>query len=511
MDSNKDGIGDLPGLISKIDYIASLGGNAIWLSPIYTSPQADFGYDITDYENIDPIYGTLSDFDKLIKLAHSKGIRIIMDYVPNHTSDQHEWFKESKSSKDNPKRDWYIWAKGKGNSPPNNWLSVFGGSAWEYDANTSEYYLHSFHKGQPDLNWSNPNVVEKMLNVLRFWLDRGVNGFRVDAPYHIFKNQKLLDEPLNPKFIQGKDEEYKKNKHIYTAWLPESFAMMTKFADVIQEYDHRFMVSEAWGTMDDLVKLYKTVGWKYYAPFNFSLLKLPWKADIHKKYIDAYDKKLGDEYMPCYVIGNHDKSRTVTRIGEPQARVAAMLELTLRGIQFIYYGEEIGMSDTKIPKKLIKDPFEILSPGLGLGRDPQRTPMQWNKDSNAGFSAISPWLPINSNFKKINTEVENKDPNSMLNLYKLLIKLHKHHKALYDGEYIPQKQLAKNVFAFKRKSQDEEVLVILNFDNKKKNISMPYSGRVIANTLNVPKPNTNINLENYELKPNEGLLLLLKK
>jgi alpha-glucosidase len=509
MDSNGDGIGDLQGLISKIDYIASLGCNAIWLSPVYTSPQADFGYDIANYTDIDPQYGKLSDFDELISAAHTKGIKIMMDYVPNHTSDKHKWFLESKNSHHNPKRDWYIWAKGKAEGPPNNWLSVFGGSAWEYDGGTDEYYLHTFEKGQPDINWRNPDVVAAMLSVLRFWMDRGVDGFRVDVPYHMFKNAELLNEPANPGYNPSSHGEYESLLHIYTGWLPESFAMMTRFVGVLQEYKNKFMVSEAWGSMEDIIKLYRIVGWKYYAPFNFSLLTLPWRADVHKKYIDSFDKELRNEYIPCYVLGNHDRPRVASRIGEAQARIAAILEITLRGLPFIYYGEEIAMTDTNIAKDAIQDPFEKLSPGLGLGRDPQRTPMQWNSQAFAGFSTAETWLPVNQSFPAINVRAEEKDRNSMLTMYKLLIKLRKHHPSLREGNYIPLPHPAENIFAFIRESIDEKILILLNFDEKVKPLSLAYRGKVLLSTAGTVNEDSILDLHEYQLSGNEGTILLL--
>jgi alpha-glucosidase len=511
-DSNDDGVGDLNGLLTRLEYIASLGVSAIWLSPIYPSPQADFGYDVANYTDIDPIYGSLEVFDKFLAACHSRGLRVMMDFVPNHTSLRHQWFIQSKSSKNNPKRDWYMWrAKKTDGSLPNNWLSVFGGTAWEWDEQTQEYYLHTFDKGQPDLNWRNPEVVEAMLSVLRFWLDRGVDGFRVDVPYHMFKHAELLDEPASPNYRPELHGQYESLLHVHTAWLPESFDMMGKFVEVLKEYEHKFMVSEAWGTLEDLLTLYKTVGWKYFAPFNFSFITLPWQAELHKQFIDSYDKALGDIYFPCFVLGNHDKPRVVSRIGEKQARIAAIAALSLRGIPFIYYGEEIGMSDTPLSPDDVQDPFEKLSPGLGLGRDPQRTPEQWNGSTNAGFSNAKPWLPVNMNYQIVNIEKEAANKTSMYNLYLLLIKLRKHHPSLREGSYVPVESPAENVFTYIREHKDEKALIILNFDNKGKHISLPYEdAHVIASaSLTIPE-GERIDVKNLQLSGDEGLICTIQ-
>ncbi len=511
-DTNDDGIGDLKGIIKRLPYLDSLGISALWLSPVYPSPQKDFGYDVSNYTDIDPIFGNLSDFDNLVKEAHNRGIRIMMDYVPNHTSSEHSWFKESESSRESLKRDWYIWAEPKPDgSPPNNWLSVFGGSAWEFDTHTNQYYLHTFDPDQPDLNWRNPQVVEAMLSVLRFWLDRGVDGFRVDVPYHMFKDEKLRDEPLNPNYIAGTHGEYDSTLHIYTAFLPEWLEMMQEFSNILKEFKNTFLVTETWATMEQLISVYSAVGWKFFAPFNFSLITLPWTAQAHKLYIDKYDELLGNLYLPIYVLGNHDKPRVVSRIGEKQARVAAMLQLTLRGLPFIYYGEEIGMENGDIPPEKIQDTFEKRSPGLGLGRDPQRTPMQWSSEINAGFSHHEPWLPVASNFSNKNVSLEEETNKSMLSLYKLLIKVRKHHPALNVGTYLPLPHPAENVFAFIRETEEEQILIILNFDSNSKQISLPYlNTKIICTTTLTRKEEESIDLKSYQLSGDEGLILQIK-
>lgn len=507
MDSNNDGIGDLQGIIQKIPYLEGLGINAIWLSPIYPSPQKDFGYDVADYCNIDKVYGNLSDFDELLALCHKKGMKVMMDYIPNHTSSEHSWFKESRKSISNSKRDWYIWASPKEDgTPPNNWISVFGGSSWEYDEVTGQYYLHTFDSHQPDLNWRNPQVQKAMFDVLRFWMDRGVDGFRVDAPYHMFKDPLLRDEPQNPNYQFGLHSMYDSLLHVYTSWLHESFFMMKQLVEVLKEHKDKFMVAESWGTIDDLLLFYKTVGWKWYQPFNFSLITLPWTAEVHKEYIDRYDKILGEHYLPSWVLGNHDKHRVATRIGKKQARIAAMLQLTLRGLPFIYYGEELGMTNTRILRKKVKDPYEIKSPGLNLGRDPERTPMQWNESENAGFTKDEPWLPVNKFYKKNNAENEKTDPYSFYNLYKKLIILDKNNTAIREGEYTPVRLPAKNVYAFLRETKGEKVLVLLNFSRKTKELKMKLKGTVLLNS-SLDEEGSHIDLDNFKLRGDEGYII----
>lgn len=514
-DSNGDGIGDLQGIIKKVTYLTTLGVTAIWISPIYPSPQADFGYDISDFCDIDPKYGTLNDFDELIEVYHNHGIKVMMDYVPNHTSDEHPWFEESRSSLDNPKRDWYIWADPKTDgSPPTNWRSSFGGSAWTLDTKTNQYYYHAFDRKQPDLNWRNPDVVTAMFNVLRFWLDRGVDGFRTDAVYFLFEDENLEDEPVNPNYKLGQSTLHDEVLHTKTFALPETLSMMKKMTEVMKEYKGTFMVTEVWSGLDELLKMYRTIDWQFYSPFNFSLITLPWKAEPHKVYIDEYDLALGEVYYPSYVLGNHDSHRVVTRIGEKQARIAAMAQLTLRGLTYIYQGEELGMTDTPIPHDKIVDTYEINSPGLGLGRDPERTPMQWDNTISAGFSTNPhTWLPVNSNYKTLNAVAEENDPQSFLSLYKLLIKLKKHHPALREGAYKPIALPEDNVLAFLREKENEQILVLLNFDEYEKKISLPnfsYGNVLCSASLTHPE-GKKIELKNFTLTGNEGYILLLSK
>jgi alpha-glucosidase len=513
-DSNNDGIGDIRGIIQKLDYLAgdkdSLNIDAIWISPIYISPMKDFGYDVSDYCDIDPIFGTLEDFDDLVKEAHKRGIKILMDFIPNHTSIEHSWFLESKSSTTNPKRDWYIWKKGNDEGgPPNNWISVFGGSMWEYDSTTQEYYLHSFLKEQPDLNWRNPEVQKAMFDVLRFWLKRGVDGFRVDAFSHLYKDSEFRDEPKSPE--NKTSDPYFDLEHIYIIDQPEILEIMPKLESVLKEFGNdKFMntENEALCSFEMLIKLYQS-GSVNHAPFNFNFIFFDWDPRIYKLFIDRFDVELGQGYSPTYVLGNHDRARVASRIGKESARTAALLQLTLRGIPTIYYGDEIGMEDLSIPADLVQDPFERNIPGKGLGRDPERTPMQWNDSKNAGFSDLTPWLPVNPDYKTKNVSSELSDDSSMLSFYRSLIAFRRTSRALLSGIYRPLDAPIDGILMYMREEGDEKLCVILNFTDKPRALNLPAKKyEVIINTCMNDIGNK---VENSELSldPREGYLCRL--
>jgi alpha-glucosidase len=461
MDGNGDGIGDLPGIRSQLDYLQWLGIDAIWISPIYPSPMADFGYDIRNYTEIDPIFGTLADFDQLLAEAHRRGLKVLLDYVPNHSSDQHPWFIESRSSTDNPKRDWYIWRDpAPGGGPPNNWLSTFGGRAWEWDQKTEQYYYHAFLKEQPDLNWRNPEVQQAMLDVLRFWLDRGVDGFRVDVMHHLVKDVEFRNNPLNPGWRPGM-WPYRELLTTYSVDRPEVHEIVERMRSVLEEYDDRMLVGEIYLPVERVVTYYGASGKGAHLPFNFQLIGLPWKAREIAAAVERYEALLPSFGWPNWVLGNHDRSRIATRIGPAQARVAAMLLLTLRGTPTIYYGDEIGMHDVPISSEAVQDPFEKNVPGLNLGRDSERTPMQWSDSANSGFTDGRPWLPIADDYKSVNVATELKLPNSILMLYRRLIELRRAEPALSIGEFAPL-PAGDNLFAYIRKVADRRLLIVLN-------------------------------------------------
>jgi alpha-glucosidase len=401
-DNNGDGTGDLAGITGRLDYLAWLGIDAIWISPIFPSPMADFGYDVSDYTDVAPIFGTLADFDRLLAEAHARNIRVLLDFVPNHTSDQHPWFLESRSSRDNPRRDWYIWRDAKADgSPPNNWLGSFGGPAWEWDDTTRQYYYHAYLKEQPDLNWRTPAVEAAMLDVLRFWFDRGIDGFRIDALRQVIKDDQLRDNPPNPNWTPDQSP-YNQLLSVYSADRPELLDLIYRMRALADAYPERVLIGELWLAIERLMAYYGDNGQGLQLPFNFHLIGTPWEARAVSALIVAYEAALPRGAWPNWVLGNHDRARIASRVGEAQARVAAMLLLTLRGTPTLYNGDEIGMQDVPIPPELVQDPFEKNVPGIGVGRDPERTPMQWDASPSAGFSTGTPWLPVADNYAVVN-------------------------------------------------------------------------------------------------------------
>jgi alpha-glucosidase len=461
-DSNGDGIGDLRGIHGKLEYLQWLGVDAIWISPIFPSPMADFGYDVSNYTDIDPIFGTLADFDALLADVHARGMKLLLDYVPNHTSDQHPWFLESRSSRNSAKRDWYIWRDpAPDGGPPNNWRGNFGGSAWEWDKKTGQYYYHAFLKEQPDLNWRNPEGRRAMLDVLRFWLNRGVDGFRVDVMHHLLKDTEFRDNPPNPEWHPALSP-YRELLTTYTVDLPEVQEIIAQMRGVIEEYDDRMLVGEIYLPVERLMAYYGASGKGAHLPFNFQLIRLPWKAKEISQAVERYEALLPSYAWPNWVLGNHDKPRIATRAGATQARVAAMLLLTLRGTPTMYYGDEIGMHDVPIPPSEVQDPFERNVPGLGLGRDPVRTPMQWGSGQGAEFSPAKPWLPLADDFEDLNVAVERDDPTSLLTLYRRLIELRRAEPALSVGDYAALPS-GEHLMAYMRKANGRRLLILLNF------------------------------------------------
>ncbi len=482
MDSNGDGIGDLLGIVGKLDYLAALGVDALWLSPIYPSPMADFGYDISDYTGIDPMFGTLANFDTLVSEAHARGLKLMLDFVPNHSSDEHPWFVESRSSRDNPKRDWYIWRDpAPGGGPPNNWLAAFGGGAWEWDAATSQYYLHLFHTKQPDLNWRNPAVQAAMLDAMRFWLDRGVDGFRIDVIWLMIKDDQFRDNPPNPAYVTGQPPS-RAQTQLYNADRPEVHDIIAMMRQLLDQYDERMMVGEIYLPIERLMTYYGVAGTGTHLPFNFQLILLPWNARTIDAAITAYEAALPADGWPNWVLGNHDQHRIASRVGAAQARVAAMLLLTLRGTPTIYHGDEIGMHDVEIPPELVQDPQEFGVPGIGLGRDPERTPIQWDSSPNAGFTTGTPWLPLADDYHSINVAVEQSDPRSMLALYQQLIALRRATPALEIGSYA-RVPADGDMLAYTRASGDRRLLIVLNLGSQQQTLDLgALRGRVLLST-----------------------------
>ena len=487
-DADGDGIGDLPGILSKLDYIQQLGVEAIWLSPIYPSPMADFGYDVADYVDIHPLFGSLADFDRLVAEAHRRGMKVVLDFVPNHTSDQHRWFAESRRSREDPKRNWYIWRDpAPDGGPPNNWLSNFGGSAWQFDATTGQYYYHAFLKEQPDLNWRNPELRAAMHDVLRFWLDRGVDGFRVDVIWHIVKDEQFRNNPRNPAFVPGQNPHHEFDP-VHSADQPEVHHIISEMRRVLDAYPSRMMVGEIYLPIERLMTYYGDGGGGVHMPFNFQLITLSWSAANVASAVAAYEKALPSYGWPNWVLGNHDNPRIATRIGRAQARVAAMLLLTLRGTPTLYYGEELGMTDVPIPPGQVQDPFEKNVPGKGLGRDPERTPMQWDASPNAGFTTGRPWLPLAADADVVNVAAQAEDPTSMLTLYRRMITLRRENAALSFGSWRSveiDRDSAASVFAYVRSDGGSSFMVLMNFGPLPQSLSLQGTeafGKVVLNT-----------------------------
>jgi alpha-glucosidase len=467
-DSNNDGIGDLNGITSKLDYLKELGVDAIWITPCYPSPQVDFGYDVSDYENIDPMYGTLQDFDRLTSEAQKRGIRIIMDFVINHTSDQHAWFKESRSSRDNPKRDWYIWRDGKAeNQPPNNWLSTFGGSTWKFDPPTSQWYYHYFYPEQPDLNWRNPEVEKAMFDVTRWWYKRGVAGFRLDAVDTLFEVPDLKDNPVLP----GKNRYGDPNMaNVNNTKLPELHDVLHRLRQVADEQD-AVLIGETWTKDIDELKL-------YYGEHS-NELQMPMDflfARVDKLSAPEFRKQIAGVNAagwPVFVLSNHDIVRAYVRYGDGRhndaiAKLMAGLYLTLRGTPIMYYGEEIGMTNNDPKRKEdVKDPIGRLGWPEEKGRDGERTPMQWEPTANAGFSKATPWLPVPPSHRTHNVASELENEKSILNFYKRLLALRHQEPALIDGEYVALNEDDPSVLAYLRRYKDQAVLVVLNLSGRK--------------------------------------------
>ena len=499
-DSDGDGIGDLAGIERRIDYLASLGIDAVWLSPIFPSPMADFGYDVADYCDVDPMFGNLAVFDRLLATLHERGLKLLLDFVPNHSSDRHPWFVESRSSRDNPKRDWYIWRDpAPGGGPPNNWTSDFGGPAWTLDPATGQYYLHAFLKEQPDLNWDNPEVREAMTDVLRFWLDRGVDGFRIDVLWHLVKGEGLPDNPANPDYLPEMGEKFAVLQH-HSTDQPGVHAICADFRSLADSYGERLLVGEICLPLPRLMAYYGVEATGVHLPFNFQLLDTPWDARALAEVIAAYDAALPPGGWPNWVIGSHDAPRIAARLGEAQARIAAMLLLTLRGTPTLYQGDELGIGKVNIPPERLRDPRELREPGLGLGRDWSRTPMPWDGSPNAGFSSAEPWLPLNDDWPARNVEAQERDGASMLNLYRKLLRLRRAHPALAIGE-IELIEAGEEVLSYRRKHGDERISVALNLGGQTRPLPAGFEGERLASTLAGSG-------DPASLRPDEGIIIL---
>ncbi len=530
-DGNSDGIGDIQGMIEKLDYLDDLGIDALWLSPFYPSPQLDYGYDVADYTDVDPEYGTLEAFKTFLDEAHARGIRVIVDFVPNHTSDQHPWFIQSRSSRDNPKRDWYVWRNPapKGGStvsaatsprPPNNWESTFTGSAWEYDDSTEQYYYHMFLKEQPDLNWRNPEVKAAMWDALRFWLDLGVDGLRLDAIGTIFEDPELPDETSGLTLVEAylmmeaaetpeEQEAARKKweeKFEYQVDQPELhplFQDMRRFVD--REYEGRVLVGET-----ELVDFYGDGDNELHMAFNFPLMQTERLTPEHiRANQEQRLSELPEGAWPCNTLGNHDAPRVYSRYGDGEhddalARLSLALMLTLRGTPFLYNGEEIGMTNLIVDDlSQLRDTLALRMYDLAIEkidmppdqafelvrhetRDTCRSPMQWSNAPNAGFSpaGADTWLEVNEDYKEgVNVAEQQDDPESMLNFYKRMLAMRNNTPALIAGDYVPLHEEAEDYLAFLRSTSGlrsrpgQTCLIVLNFSEEAHTLA--FDGDVI--------------------------------
>jgi alpha-glucosidase len=458
------------------------------------------------------MFGSMDDFDQLLTEVHRRDLKLILDLVPNHTSDEHPWFLESRSSRDNPKRDWYIWRDpAPGGGPPNNWLSFFGGPAWTFDEKTGQYYLRQFVSQQPELNYRNPQVLSAMLDVMRFWLDRGVDGFRVDVIWLLDKDDQFRDEPPNPDW--DGIYPFASLQHIHTANRPGVHAIIRQMRAVLDEYDERVMIGEIYLPNEELVKYYGRDRDECHLPANFQLILLDWNAQTVRQAADAYEAALPTDCWPNWVMGNHDQHRVATRIGTAQARVANMLLLTLRGTPTTYYGEEIGMQNVPIPPEFLQDPPAVNQPEIAhiVGRDPERTPMQWDSSPNAGFAApgITPWLPVADDYAKRNVAQQDQDPTSMLSLYRALTELRRTEPALNVGDYTSIDTDPEEIFAYVRSaSGSHRFLIVLNFGNQPQTLDLSAvatQAEIIIATDMIRQGSVELAL--LSIAPNEGLVL----
>ena len=497
-DSNGDGVGDIPGIIEKLDYLKgkrdSLGVDAIWLSPFFSSPMADFGYDVSNYRDVHPLFGTIDDFKDLLTAAHKRDIKVMIDFVPNHSSNEHPWFIESRKSKTNRYRDYYVWRDpAPDGGPPNNWLSIFGGSAWEFDEATGQYYLHTFLKEQPDLNWSNAKIRWEMTQILRFWFEMGVDGIRADAVRWIAKDPDMRDDPVNPDYTPDMDP-FDSLHHANSRYGRDLFRYLRELTDVVESYPDRIMVFEdypdgIYSTRDQYLGFY-SVNPRVSMPFNFQGMSAEWGAESFGKFIREFQGMLRpEEHTPAYTFSNHDNTRLASRFGLDQARLIAILQMTLPGLPVMYNGDEIGMTDVEVPPELQQDPLNKLKPGFDNGRDPERTPLQWSADPMAGFTtADRAWLPIADDYPEVNVEVQKRDEDSFLRLYQTLLRLRNDHEVFTHGAYNQVPDDNADVLVFERVDTHERFYTVLNFSDTQTSVRLPQTGKIVCSSFASRRP-----------------------
>jgi alpha-glucosidase len=507
LDTDGDGLGDLAGITARLDYLEWLGVNAVWLSPCYPSPLKELGYDVSDYCNIEPRFGSLKTFDRLLEEAHERDLHVILDWVGNHTSAQHPWFRDSRSSRSSPRRNWYLWRDARPDgSPPNNWVSVFGGSVWQWDSATSQYYLHTFLDSQPDLNWREPQVRAAMLDALKFWLDRGVDGFRLDAAPLFFKDPQWRDNPPNPEYRAGELPDGTQLP-VRTRNQPGVHELFAELRALVEGYSgHRVLIGEFYVPFNELATYYGDAGSpELHLPLNLSLTWSKWNAATIARTISDYQAQVADCGWPTTTLDTHDQPRIVARAGIDQARAATMLLLTQRGTPTLYYGDEIGMRGVDIPSEQAVDPQGRRT---GRNRDPTRTPMQWSSDTHAGFSTVEPWLPVGVDRETANVSAQSRDATSLLNLTRRLLELRACEPVLQDGAHEPR-DAGSDIVAYCR-SAERRLLVIVNFAHSPTTYALrdDGAGRVLLSTF-LDRDGERV-ADQVRLRADEGLLIELE-
>ncbi|MBH0018915.1 alpha-glucosidase [Pseudoalteromonas sp. SWXJ133] len=487
-DSNNDGIGDLKGIINRIDYIKSLAVDAIWISPFFKSPMKDFGYDISDYRDIDPLFGDLNDFDELISQAHDRNIKIIIDQVLSHTSDQHQWFTDSRENQNNDKADWYVWAEAKDDgTAPNNWLSIFGGGAWQWEPRRGQYYLHNFLTEQPDLNFHNPDVRQAVLDNVEFWLKKGVDGFRLDAINFCYHDAQLRDNPAKPKDKrQGRgfseDNPYAFQYHYYNNTQPENIEFMQDIRTLLNKYPGTVSLGEI-SSEDSLATMaqYTQGGDKLHMGYSFELLTNDYSSEYIRTTVQTLEQRM-TEGWPCWAFSNHDVERVASRwsengeINPQQCKMLTALLASLRGSVCMYQGEELGLGEASVAFEDLQDPYGITFWPNFKGRDGCRTPMPWEQadSSHAGFSDVKPWLPVDDAHKQQSVAIQTNDSNSILNAYREFMAWRKSQTVLLEGD-IEFIETSEPVLAFYRTLGPQKMLCIFNLSSQQTSIGMPTS------------------------------------
>ena len=484
-DSDGDGIGDIPGIISRLDYIKGLGFETIWFSPFFKSPHRDFGYDVSDYYRADPEYGDSVLIDSLIREIHRRDMKVVFDMVLNHTSDQHPWFVESRSSRDNPQSDWYVWRDGQDSEPPNNWINALTRSGWNYEPQREQWYYSAFLSFQPDLNWRNPDVKAAMFDMLRYWLDRGVDGFRLDIFNFIYEDEQFQDNPWTLRILPGRDfTKVKGQNRVHNVNHPDNYELAREIRALLDEYENpsRFMVGEVFGNHRALKQFLGKNQDGLNLVFLFDISDFEWEARFFREQIRTFEAFYPYPYQPVYVFSNHDRPRSISRLGNDlqKARLLALLQYTLRGVPFTYQGEEIGMHTGNIPIAQAKDPLPAaiaeMLPGImrnaipvSLNRDNCRTPMQWDGTVHAGFTeeGAEPWLPVQNNADSINVEVQEASENSLLQTYQALLRLRSESLPLKWGSLqLQEAGIPDGILSYRRIYRDQEVVVYINFSEE---------------------------------------------